>query len=137
MKTTTVWLLIILLIPSFCFAQSDEKRNAEHVSFAQGIQEGKQKASEIYSPVGWSVGGFASGFAFNVFGTGAAVALSRLAKEQPPKSELLQLEHFTRDYRDGFLFGYSQRAKAKATGSALLWGLVGSATIFALFAASP
>ena len=139
MKTTTTWLLIILLaaIPTICFAQTEGEQEANRESYAQGIQAGKLRASEIYSPIGWSIGGFASGFAFNVFGTGAAILVTRVVKEQPPKVELLQLEQFSKEYQDGFVYGYNQRAKAKATGSALIWGLVGTATIFALFVASP
>lgn len=134
-----VWLLIIFptAIPTICFAQTENELEAKRESYAQGIQAGKLKASEIYSPIGWSVGGFACGFAFNVFGTGAVVLVTRVVKELPPKSELFQLESFPSEYQDGFLQGYNQRAKAKATGTALMWGLIGTATIFALFVASP
>lgn len=136
MKIIIAWILIIALIalPEVCLAQTDAEQAAIlHETRALGIQAGKLRASEIYSPIGWSVGGFA----LNVFGTGAIVLVTQVVKEQPPKSELFRMENFAKEYQDGFLYGYNQRAKAKATGSALMWGLIGTATIFALFVASP
>lgn len=140
MKIVITWILIAALIalPEVCLAQADAEQEAIlHETRALGIQAGKLRASEIYSPIGWSVGGFASGFAFNVFGTVAVVVVTRVVEEQPPQSELFPMETFAKEYQDGFLYGYNQRAKAKATGSALMWGLIGTATIFALFVASP
>ena len=103
--------------------------------FAQGTLDG-QAAAEDKGTAGWAVGGFVSGVGLGLIGTGVTYALAAGSKPKPPANKLAAIQSPDANYRLAYQNAYESGVKRKRKRSALVGGLVGTATFVAVILAT-
>jgi hypothetical protein len=114
-------------------ANSIFDRNRE--DYRLGRIDGKTAASQSYSANKWVAAGWGSGFLLSVVGIGIVAGISQGGKVYPEEDLMISLNKYSVAYQDGYLRGYSSKAKKKRLSRTVVGGVFGIAFAVALYGA--
>ena len=112
--------------PSVAAATSDAS------SVATAVAEGRELA-ESESTAGWFGGGFASGLLLGLIGTAVITITAHNSGVNVPGSQQSILATRPPDYSQAFSRAYREKLKSKKRSSALVGGLLGTATFVVIY----
>lgn len=139
-NSISICLLIMICFADFVFAQDTQKTEANIISrnrddYRLGRIEGKIEASRSYGADSWVAAGWGSGFILNVVGIGIIAGVSQHGRVYPEEELMLSLNNRSVAYQDGYLRGFSEKAKKKRLFKTIVGGFFGIAFSVALYSA--
>ena len=125
-----VWLILILPLLSTVSAQGAPKLSYKEKVYYQGVIAGTLSAKDKYHPNWWFALGMIGGTG-QLVGTTAVCGVSQIYKVSPPEEELNRIVNRSPEFKEGFIVGYSTKAKNKKMWYAAGGGIIGTILIIA------
>jgi len=130
--------LTLLLTPVAAAQQTAQQGQADSVAaaaaalIAQAQTEGALAATNVGTG-GWFAGGFASGVVLGLIGTGVTWAIAGSSDATLPADRRLLIANRPTAYQQFYEKSYGDKVKSKRKTSALVGGLVGTATFLVIY----
>lgn len=129
------WLAVLALVLAPSVAPAQQVKAGVPNPMAEGALEG-QRAAEVVGTNGYFAGGFVSGLALGLIGTGIAWAVAGSSDVSIPASAQAMIQPNGPEWVYGYQTAFAERLKSRRKSAALSGGLLGTAALLVIFVAA-